>query len=364
MRPMFGMTALVLLALEAWAATPRKCAVCEAPLTAQFYWASAPTLLEKLPVCEPCSKLDTICSICRLPVRKNYETLNDGRLLCQKDYVTAVFKTAEALRIFQEAKRDAQRFLHGYGELPDRNISVSLVNSNELGRMDITLPSWHGTLLGLTRTRRLAGQYEHHIFLLNGLTPARLTSISAHEYAHAWMHENIPATRKLDPNAVEGFCELVAYKVAVEREDPIEKQIILANAYTRGQISAFVQGENEHQFHRIVHWMKTGADELLAQTNSPRILTLREDRPAAPLWPPPPVVQTQVPDTLLLKGISGSAHRRFALINDCTLVKNEVGRVRVGTSNVMVRCLEIKARSAVIELLGSDTSLELVLAGY
>jgi Zn-dependent peptidase ImmA (M78 family) len=39
-----------------------------------------------------------------------------------------------------------------------------------------------------------------------------MASVAAHEYAHAWMHENIPPTRKLDPNAVEGFCELVATK--------------------------------------------------------------------------------------------------------------------------------------------------------
>jgi hypothetical protein len=143
--------------------------------------------------------------------------------------------------------------------------------------------------------------------------------------------------------------------------EAIEKKVILANAYTRGQINAFVQAENEQQFHRIVLWMKTGMDGLLVQTNSKRVLTLRDERSGVPLWPPPPLVKTHVPDTLMLKGISGTANRRFALINDCTLRESEVGRVRVGTSNLTVRCVAIKERSAVIEVVGRDASVELVL---
>jgi hypothetical protein len=155
---------VVILTAELPAQPPRKCIACDKPLTAQFYWAGSPALLEKVPVCEACSKLETICTHCRLPVAKNFQTLDDGRLLCQKDYDAAVFRTGEAQRIFEEAKRDAQRLLHGYGELPDRNITVSLVNSNDLGKLNVPLPTWHGTLLGLTRTRRCPGSSSSTAF--------------------------------------------------------------------------------------------------------------------------------------------------------------------------------------------------------
>jgi hypothetical protein len=174
MRLALTITAFVSFVPEVLAQSPRKCVVCDAPLSVQFYWVTSPALLERVPVCEACSKLDTICAHCRLPVAKNVQMLDDGRLLCQRDYEAAIFKTTEALRVFEEAKRDAQRLLHGYGKLPDRNITVSLVNSNDLGKLNVALPGWHGTLLGLTRTRRLpGGQFQHSIFLMNGQTPAR-----------------------------------------------------------------------------------------------------------------------------------------------------------------------------------------------
>jgi len=366
MRTLTVILSLLSLASTLAAEPPKKCVVCDVALTGTFYWMSSPALAEKQPVCETCSKLDTVCAHCRLPLLKNFQTLDDGRLLCEKDYQAGVFTETEALRIFEAAKRDAQRILHGYGVMPDRNITVSLVNSNDLSAMNLKVPSWHQTaaVLGLTRTRRLPqNQFEHAIFLLNGLDPARLACVSAHEYAHAWIHENVPPERKLDPNTVEGFCELLAYKVAVERQDEIQKRIILANAYTRGQINAFVQAENEHQFHRVVHWMKTGVDPMLAQTNSSRFLAVKKDSLAPLDWPPPRMIQTPVPDILMLKGISGATGRRFVLINDRTLAQNESGRVRVGSSNVVVRCVEIKAGSAVIEVEGTETRVELKLAG-
>jgi len=367
MRATLVISLLLALISPLFGQAPKKCVVCDTPLTGQpFYWVTTAALPEKQAVCETCSKLDTTCSHCRLPVTGNAHKLEDGRWLCKRDYAAAIFSESESLRVFEAARRDVQRMLHGYGELPDRNITVSLVNSNDLAKLNVARPSWHttSTLLGLTRTRLFpGGQYQHSIFLLNGLSAARLASVSAHEYAHAWIHENVQAERKLDPNAVEGFCELVAYKLAVERQEAAEKRIILANAYTRGQINSFVQAENNHQFHRVVGWMKSGVDELLPQVDNTRLLTLRDDDPAPLLWPPPPLVPTAVPDTLMLKGISGTVNRRFILINDRTLMKNEMGRVRVGTSNVVVRCLDIKDRSAVIEVQGTEAPLELVLVG-
>ncbi len=109
-------------------------------------------------------------------------------------------------------------------------------------------------------------------------------------------------------------------------------------------------------------WLQTGADESLSQTNKVQTLAGREDESSGPGWtPPPPSVPTRVPDTLVLKGISGAAVHRFALINDATLAKNEEGKVRVGSTNVVVRCLDIRAASVVIQIKGDARPRELFL---
>jgi len=58
---------------------------------------------------------------------------------------------------------------------------------------------------------------------------------------------------------------------------------------------------------------------------------------------------------------SGGRARKFVLINDCTLTRNEEGRVRIGTSNVVVRCLDIRDHSAVIQVRGASAATELFL---
>ena len=75
----------------------------------------------------------------------------------------------------------------------------------------------------------------------------------------------------------------------------------------------------------------------------------------------PPAVPAPAPDTLRLKGISGAGQHRFALINDATLETLERGKVRVGRTNVIVQCLEIRNNSVVIQVAGSNKKEELFL---
>ncbi len=341
-----------------------RCSVCLTRISGQFLWYSAPALAEKQPVCEPCSKLDTKCAVCSLPVRHHGRKLDDGRWLCSRDFEAGIFAQPDALRIYEEARRDLQSILAGTGILPGRNITVVLVDGIQLKKSNQAMPSEHEdrALLGLTRTRIAPGrQFQHSIHLVSGLGRARLAAVAAHEYTHTWLHENVPVDRNLDRDTVEGFCELVAYKLMTLRKEELEKKIILANAYTRGQVNAFVQAEASHHFHRVVKWVKTGIDEVLPATNTVERLALRDDGPAPITWPPPLPLATAVPDTLLLRGISTTPNRRYALINDCTLTRNEKGRVRVGTSNVVVRCVDIRARSAVIQVEGDTLPKELFL---
>ena len=70
---------------------------------------------------------------------------------------------------------------------------------------------------------------------------------------------------------------------------------------------------------------------------------------------------TAVPDKLVLRSLSGAASRRLALVNNQTLANGEETRVRVGQTNVLVRCLEIRDRSVVLRVGGRTEPMELFL---
>jgi len=353
------------ISLTALAQLPKRCLTCGVPVGTSYYNFTSPTLGSNQPVCEACTKLPNRCAICKLPVLGTARKLEDGRFFCEPDFRSGIFEQNEARRVYEEVRREIAGILAGYGPLPEGNITVSLVNGNEMKKLQQTLPSEHdgkGTV-GLTRTESVGRKhFQHRIHLLNGMPRERLAAVCAHEYTHTWIHENVPAERELQKDTVEGFCELVAYKIMVQRRDEQQKKIILDNAYTRGQVNAFIEAEQQHQFHRVVTWLKTGADESLSQTNRIQALAGREEEPSESTWtPPPPSLPTRVPDTLVLKGISGAAARRWALINDTTLTKNEEGKVRVGLTNVLVRCLDIRPASVVIQVKGAARPTELFL---
>ena len=207
------------------AEAPQRCAACQRLLAGTYFWATSPGLGEKQPVCEACKKLKTSCAICQLPVPDPKHALDDKRVLCERDFAAGIFDEREALRVFEEAKRDVHRLLAPYGVLPDHNITVSLVDGKRLTQLYQSLPSLHdNSLLGLTKSEVATPgrQFRHSIYLINGLSRARLAATAAHEFTHAWMHENIPETRKLEKDTIEGFCELVAFKVMTARREEVE----------------------------------------------------------------------------------------------------------------------------------------------
>ena len=346
----------------AGAEPPRKCVVCGDTITGKFFWIESPSLAERQAVCLACQDLPARCAVCRLPVRANVRKLDDGRLLCERDGPVGIFQPAEAQGVFLETKRELMAMLAGVGVLPDKNITVSLVNATELTRLHkgkSADPKEFG-LQGLTHTTiRDKTQFQHHIYLLNGLPRARLAAVCAHEYGHTWINENVATRRRLEGDTIEGFCELVAYKLMAQRREEVEMKLILANTYTHGQIHALVQAEKHHQFARVIDWMKNGVDDSIFKTNTTRLLALNQNDPPELNWHQAP--PTPVPDRLMLKGISGPISRRLALINDRTLAKNEQGRVRVGQTHLIVRCLDITDCSVVILVQGAVKKTELFL---
>lgn len=69
-------------------------------------------------------------------------------------------------------------------------------------------------------------------------------------------------------------------------------------------------------------------------------------------------------DELKLTGLSGTATRRFALVNNQTFAPGESARVKLKDGEVKVLCKEIRARSVIIQIEGTTEAKELFLNGH
>lgn len=81
----------------------------------------------------------------------------------------------------------------------------------------------------------------------------------------------------------------------------------------------------------------------------------------APIFGGAPPAPAKHYSDLVLKNISGTKNRRFALVNDQTLGAGETAKVKLGDGEVKVHCLEIRDRSVVVSVDGQTGSRELVL---
>jgi thioredoxin-related protein len=69
-------------------------------------------------------------------------------------------------------------------------------------------------------------------------------------------------------------------------------------------------------------------------------------------------------DELKLTGLSGTASRRFALVNNQTFAPGETARVKLKDGEVKVLCKEIRERSILIQIEGTSETKELFLNGH
>jgi hypothetical protein len=345
-----------------------RCAVCGNPFGARIFTVQDSVTEEKKQICQDCATLTTVCFICGMPVKTNYTTLPDGRILCARDARTAVLDEEDAKRTCREAKDSLDRLFSRFLDFPETNVTVAIVDRVHLqdlfkfaGRDYVCPNVW-----GYTETETNRHHLEHRISLLSALPLASFKATCAHEYAHTWLNENLPEQRKksLSRDANEGFCELVSYRLMEAQNDAAQKKQILSNAYTRGQIHLFLEAERLYGFNDIVDWMKYGADDRLISDDLRRVRNVELPRTAAtpatnsPTYNPAP---SPVPDTLVLRGIYWAQEHPAAIINNRTLGVNEEGKVRVGKTNLTIRCLAIGQDSARIRIVGSGEEQELRL---
>ncbi len=315
-------------------------------------------------MCLACSK-EKECAVCDLVVvGKERHAMKDGRVYCTRDWKTLVNDQREAERLFFETRKEVERMLHSWGTVPDTNITFTLVDKDEFIRQYRRSPSFHNpdSVMGLTRSRQVGeGSYQHDIFVLNGQRRETFMATAAHEIVHAWLAERSTKQRTLHDDATEGFCETVAWKLMDSLKESFEKEQIESNDYTRGQINALLAAEDEYRFHRVVEWVLGGVDAWLEPDKLARLLVLRDDttpaqtRVSAP-WPQTPVayVSPPLPEHLALSGLmSGANGSRMALINGATLKVNDTAKIRLASTNLVLRCVEIRERTVVVEVEGS-----------
>jgi hypothetical protein len=224
-------------------------------------------------------------------------------------------------------------------------------------------------LLGCIRPETVNDQTRYKMSLLTGLPLAQLKETCAHEYSHAWVGENVPKERRarLGRDAEEGFCELVGYLLMDSQNEEVEKKRVLQNHYTRGQIDLFIEAEKRYGFDQVLDWMKYGA---AAQLEAGHVDELRDVKmPSAKSVANNPAIYINnnntnqpatAPATIKLQGILWG-NQPVAIINGRSFFSNELKQVKIGGTNVTVRCLEIRKKSVRIQNLDSGTEQELPL---
>jgi Protein DA1 len=351
-----------------------RCAVCGQSIVSNYHYMTDALTGEKKNLCLTCSALKDHCYICGLPVKENFQRLPDGRVLCERDAADAVGSESQAKEICSRVTYDIDRQFSRFMTFPDTNVEVSIVDKFHLENL-FHAPGYQDSCVsteGATASNpQPNGKYYHTVDLLSYMRKSRLMAVCAHEYTHAWMHENVSAKRlnALDRNTIEGFCELIAYKYMESEQETQELGCIKRNTYTRGQVDAFVEADHQYGFNAVVEWLKSGEDSRLDLANLDRVRAVdggtyvRHAAPVAKAYDVPRGVAMAAPSTLELKGISGTENHRFAMINNATFEPLEKGKVRIGETNVTVQCLEIRSSSVVIQVDGSGEKKELFLTG-
>ena len=337
------------------------CAVCNQQIGVNVYLVEDKVTNEQKRVCDQCILLSTTCYLCGLPAKNNMTRLGDGRSLCARDAKEVVLSEDEARQNCVDARNELDRLFSRFTTFPNTNASVAIVDRTQMDQLvrtpgfDRQCPSVYGYIRSRVAT---GGHWKHPISILSGLPKYRLMAVCAHEFGHAWVRENVPTTRDMDRDTEEGLCELIAYRLMEQFNQQVEMNAIKNNLYTRGQFALFLEADNTYGFYTVMQWMKWGADSGLREEEPDRIRKIDEKKPLAarPANDAAPLVvgPTPVPDKLTLIGISGTGSRRLALINDRAFGSNESGKVRVGKTNVVIRCLEIRDGSVMIEVDGSQ----------
>lgn len=356
--------AIAMLIGFAGAALADNCAICGQPIIGKIYLWTDGVTHQQVEVCSNCSQLPD-CFICGLPAKDGME-LSDGRWLCSRDAKTAVIDINEVQRIFGQVHDYLNRLYVRFTSFPT-NVDVSVIDGIDGFQFDgasFESPD----LRGLTEPITTNGVTRYKIFLLTGLPLSQLEEVCAHELSHAWVGENVPPERhaRIERDAEEGFCEMMGYLLMDAMGEEGEKQRVLANAYTRGQVQLFIEAEQQYGFDEILDWMQYGVTGRLEEGHLDEVRDVKMPvdtaaanfaaRQAIGSAPPP------APSTLQLQGILWGA-APSAIINGHSFFSGDEYKVNVGRSQVTIRCLGISKTAVQIQNVDSGKQESLQLPG-
>ncbi len=325
------------------------CVVCgKGPLTGRI-WMS-----KWGPVCDDCYHLENHCSICGLPIGKDYAKTGDGRYICKFDRKNAVLDVDEAREVFTDVRRDLIELFGSTYALQYPDVTVNLFDVDywsEAGRPD----GLHK--FGFASTRKTkSGACTHEVVMLSGRLRSELSATAAHEYTHLWINENRPASHEIDSDTTEGICELCAYKLMESRSDTNEEEKILANPYTHGEIKKLVALEKEQGMAYILNWVKNGT------TGTPET---ESSTLAAPIRLPALTftnVASPLPTALKLNGLMLNGRNRRAIISGVTFSEGETKEVPLRGQTVRASCVAIHSTNVVLKVAGMANPVELEMS--
>ena len=343
MRRLLLILGLLVTAGTAAAATNYVCVVCgQGPLSGRIW------MTRRGPVCPDCYQLEDRCSLCGLPIRAGDGVVKtgDGRYLCKFDKTDAVLEAAEARELFQATRRELRELFGPGFTLNFPEVTVNLFD------VDYWSEQGHGDGLhkfGFSSTRRSRGGVcTHEVALLSGQPRTELVATAAHEFTHLWINENRPPEHKIRSDTEEAICELAAYKLMESRPDPEQRQKILDNPYTHGEIKRLLKFEQQNSFADILAWVKNGTNTTL--TEGPM---LRHAISAA--------MPVSLPMQLQFTGLSIIGTRRAAIVNGVDLAPGDEKVILLQNQTVHVRCREVFTNELILEVEGSADPVRLKL---
>jgi hypothetical protein len=347
------------------AAQADNCAICGQEIHGTIYLVTDKTTGQQVEVCSNCIQLPR-CFICGLPVKDGVE-LPDGRWLCARDAKTAVLDVDQVQQIFADVHDNLDKIFARFTSFPT-NVDVSVIDRVDVDSMfQMTGNSFESPdVLGITQPITNNSVKRYRIALLTGQPVAQLREVCAHELSHAWVGENVPAERhaRLDRDAEEGFCEMMGYLLMDAEGEEAEKQRVMANAYTRGQVQLFVEAEQEYGFDEVLDWMQYGVDGRLEEGHLDEIQDVKMPGPnlAASYAAQNAVrfIPAPAPATIQLQGILWSS-MPSAVINGKSFFTGDEFKVHVGQADVTIRCLKIGEDSVRIENIDTGKEQELEL---
>lgn len=363
LKTLFAALVLVYFACAAWA---DDCAICGQPINGEIYLMTDGVTHQQVKVCSNCIQLPR-CFICGLPV-KNGVHLSDGRWLCARDSQTAVTDIGTVQSTFAQVHDYLDHLFARFTSFPT-NVDVSVIDRVDVDSMfQLVGNSFESPdVLGVTEPVITNGVKRYKISLLTGQPLSQLEEVCAHELSHAWVGENVPPERhaRIDRDAEEGFCEMMGYLLVDAMGDETEKQRVLANAYTRGQVALFVAAEQEYGFDEILDWMQYGVTSRLEEGHLDEVRDIKmpvsravanfDARRVTGSVPP------AVPTDLQLQGIMWG-NEPSAIINGRSFFPGDEIKVPVGQTTVMVHCLSITKTTVQIRNLDSGKEEQLTLS--